>query len=496
MPIARLFLFGGFRAETEDGVPVVLRNRKDQALLAYLALHAGRPVARDRLVGLLWADSDQSAARHSLRQSLSTLRKVVGAAPEERLVTGADTVTLAHGSLTVDVLSFRRAIARGDRAALSDALALYTGDLLDGFSAGEEAFDDWLDTERNALRHSAARAFAVLAEAHRQAADIDRAVDALLAVIRLDPMQERALREVMELLAETGRHLEALRAYQRFVETLEREMGVEAEPATKEAYLRILDSRVPASGGGAALGGLTASLVEAFRSLDAFVLYDADERFVMCNDRFREFFPDCRDILRPGTPLREIIRAGAVHGYYPASAGRLDDWVEERVRSHRMAAATSELLLADGRRIFLTQRRTEAGGSVVIFTDITDRRAAQADRQGGRYLRLLESLPVGVVEVGPDGTIRYGNGRFHHMLGYAPPALNGRKLSGILARAPRGRQPIVADDTPRTLSCRRRQGDTARLCVHWTAQHGHGGEVVGFVGLVTRDMRELRNLVA
>lgn len=492
MTIARLSLFGGFRAEAEGGVPVVLRNRKDQALLAHLVLCAGRPVARDRIIGLLWANSDQSAARHSLRQSLTTLRKVVATPSEERLVTGTDTVTLAPGSLAVDVLRFHASIARGDGASLASALALYTGDLLDGFSAGEEAFDAWLDAERRAWHDRAAGAYAALAERHRAAGDIDRTVDALLALVRLDPLQERALRQAMGLLTDTGRHLEALREYQRFAEYLERELGVEAEAATKEAYLRILDSRASDATGDAGLGDLPAGLVEAFRSLDALVLYDADGRFVMCNDRFRAFFPDCRHILRPGTPLEEIIRAGALHGYYPASAGRLDDWVEERVLRHRSAEATSELLLGDGRRIFLTQRRTEAGGSVVIFTDITDRRGAvEIGREDGRYLRMLEALPVGVVETDAEGTILYGNGRFHGLLGYAPLALKGRHLTDVLTRAHRGRLPIVADDTPRVLHCRRRQGDAARLCVRWTAQRGERNEVTGYVGLVTRSQRDL-----
>jgi len=496
MSIARLSLFGGFRAEAADGAPIVLRNRKDRALLAYLALNAGRPVARDRLVGLLWAESNQLAARHSLRQALTTLRKAVAAPGEERLVSGTDTVTLTPGSMAIDALRFHELAVRGDPASLGEAMALYGGDLLDGFSAGEDAFDGWLDAERRALRERAVKACAALADAHLAARDRDRAIDALRAVVRLDPMQEGALRQAMALLADAGRPLEALHTYQRFAEFLERELAVEVEADTKEAYLAILDSRTPAAAGGAAPGGLTAGLVEAFRSLDAFVLYDADERFVMCNDSFREFFPDCRHILRPGTPLEDIIRAGARHGYYPASSGRLDDWVAERVMSHRRAEATSELLLADGRRIFLTQRRTEAGGSVVIFTDITGRLTTAEDRQDGRFQRMLEALPVGVVEVGPDGTIAYGNAQFHRLLGYAPPALDGRRLSDVLARAPRSSLPIVADDTPRTLTCRRRQGDVARLRVRWTAQRDEDGGVIAFVGLVTGDTRGLRGPVA
>src|SRR5690606_36400840 len=135
-----------------------------------------------------------------------------------------------------------------------------------------------------------------LAACRRAAGDLDGAIDALLALVRLDPLQERALRRVMTLLTESGRHLEALREYQHFTEFLARELGVEPEAATKEAYLGILDSRARAPKSGAALDDLPAGLVEAFRSLDALVLYDAEGRFVMCNGLFRDFFPDCRHI--------------------------------------------------------------------------------------------------------------------------------------------------------------------------------------------------------
>ncbi|HVO14535.1 MAG TPA: PAS domain-containing protein, partial [Alphaproteobacteria bacterium] len=90
----------------------------------------------------------------------------------------------------------------------------------------------------------------------------------------------------------------------------------------------------------------------------------------------------------------------------------------------------------------------------------------------------------------PDGTIAYGNARFHRMLGHAPAALDGRRLSEVLVRAPRSGLPIVADERPRPVDCRRRQGDVARLRVRWTAQRDADGTVVAFVGLVSGDRRD------
>ena len=79
---ARLCLLGAFRFEIETH-PLRFPTRKDESLLAYLTLFPG-PHAREKLAGLLWGDSPDVQARHSLRTALATLRKHLG---EEFLLT-------------------------------------------------------------------------------------------------------------------------------------------------------------------------------------------------------------------------------------------------------------------------------------------------------------------------------------------------------------------------------------------------------------------------
>src|ERR1700755_411764 len=74
----RVRLLGAFAIDL-DG-PVLLRNKKGQALIAYLALQPGLH-PREKLAALLWPDSDDEAARQSLRQCLSGLRKDLAALP-------------------------------------------------------------------------------------------------------------------------------------------------------------------------------------------------------------------------------------------------------------------------------------------------------------------------------------------------------------------------------------------------------------------------------
>jgi DNA-binding SARP family transcriptional activator len=73
----RLSLLGPFEATLDDRPIGVFGTDKTRALLAYLAVEAGRPHRREFLAGLLWGDQPEQRALHSLRQALSALRLVL-----------------------------------------------------------------------------------------------------------------------------------------------------------------------------------------------------------------------------------------------------------------------------------------------------------------------------------------------------------------------------------------------------------------------------------
>src|SRR2546421_13013811 len=126
-----LTLLGGFDARL-DGVALGFRRKKARALLAYLALEAGRWHPRDKLAALLWDDVSEERARHSLRQGLLELRRTLAAATPRPLVEEADSLTLVADLVDVDVVAFDRLVADGGPPALADAVELYRGDLLEG----------------------------------------------------------------------------------------------------------------------------------------------------------------------------------------------------------------------------------------------------------------------------------------------------------------------------------------------------------------------------
>jgi len=240
-----LRLLGGFLLRSDArGRPLPVR--KAQALLAYLALRAGRAHTREALTDLLWSGTADKQARQSLRQIMVRLRRTLAGAHRAVLVTQGDTVTVNPASLEIDVVQFERLVRRGTPDALEAAGALYQGPLLDGFRVAEPEFEEWLEGERARLHGLAVDALHRLVSHHDKAGRPEQAVLAATRLVALDPLQEDVHRTLMRLHARHGRRAAALRQYQACLALLQKELGVEPEMETKRLYLEILQRAAPA----------------------------------------------------------------------------------------------------------------------------------------------------------------------------------------------------------------------------------------------------------
>ncbi len=255
MAAVRLDLFGGFTLSSPDGTPIPLSARKARAVLAYLALADGRPQPRDKLAALLWPDSHAEQARTSLRQALSAVRRAVEGYP----VVLADADRVALCGVAVDVVAFEDHLRAATPEALEAAVALYRGDLLEGFDAAAPTFDHWLAVERERLRGLALQALARLMDRHEQAGELDRAIACATRLLTLDALQESVHRALMRLYDRQGRQALALKQYRLCRIALQRELGVSPEAETEALHQQILRARRQASPVPAAPAGMSAA---------------------------------------------------------------------------------------------------------------------------------------------------------------------------------------------------------------------------------------------
>jgi diguanylate cyclase (GGDEF)-like protein len=114
-------------------------------------------------------------------------------------------------------------------------------------------------------------------------------------------------------------------------------------------------------------------LFDAIEALpDGFVYYDADDKLLLCNQRYREMYPQSAELMKEGASFEEVIRGGVANGQYPAAIGREEAWIQKRLEIHRNAEGPLEQELPDGRWIRIVERRTSDGGLVGFRTDITE----------------------------------------------------------------------------------------------------------------------------
>jgi DNA-binding SARP family transcriptional activator/tetratricopeptide (TPR) repeat protein len=240
--VLSLTLLGGFEARPESGSPVTFPRKKSEALLAYLAIHAGQMQARDKLAALLWGDASDARARHSLRQALMALRQTLPRGTVPLLLEEGDTVGVNPAAVELDVTLFERLVRDGNPSALERAAALYRGDLLEGLAVAEPPFEEWLTLERERLREKALEALVRLLAHQIRVGAAEPAMQTAIRVLGLDPTQEAVHRSLMRLYAADGRRGAALRQYQICVGVLERELGAEPEAETKELYRELLQA--------------------------------------------------------------------------------------------------------------------------------------------------------------------------------------------------------------------------------------------------------------
>ncbi|MFW6193029.1 MAG: AfsR/SARP family transcriptional regulator [Gemmatimonadota bacterium] len=209
----RLKLLGGAVLEDEEGVVTGPAARpRPLALLSLLATAPARTLSRGKLVGLLWPESPERAARNRLNTYVHQVRRELGG--EVLASAGAD-LRLDETVVTCDVWRFREAVEAGD---LERAAALYVGPFLDGFRlGGSSAFEKWVDSERSRLRRSYLAALEELAEAASGAGEREEAVRWWRARFEEDPLDSRVVRRLMEAMAAAGNRPAALRAAEEHV---------------------------------------------------------------------------------------------------------------------------------------------------------------------------------------------------------------------------------------------------------------------------------------
>jgi predicted ATPase/DNA-binding SARP family transcriptional activator len=225
--------------------PVTADRRKALALLAYLAVEGGKQT-RDSLSALLWPDYDQSKAFTNLRHTLWEIQQTIG---EGWIHADRETIGLnTDVDIALDVHQFESLLAQSRVQEspslriplLSDAAKLYRNHFLTGFSLKDAlGFNEWAFAQSEELRHKLAIALTLLVESHCTLNQAESAIPYARRLITLDPLNEAAHRQLMEVYLQAGQHSAALKQYQACEQLLRKELGIDPQPETRNLYKKI-----------------------------------------------------------------------------------------------------------------------------------------------------------------------------------------------------------------------------------------------------------------
>jgi WD40 repeat protein/DNA-binding SARP family transcriptional activator len=296
MPHLGMEFLGGFRV-THDGYPLTtFESNKVRALLVYLATESQRPHPRETLAALLWPDWPDRAALSNLRYALSDLRKVIGdrqADPPFLLISRESIQLNRESDHHLDVVEFARLSGDQSVETLDEAVKLYQGDFLEGFSVSEAApFDDWARLKSVQLRRSYLETLHRLASILETGGEYERALGHAHRVVEVEPLDESGQRQVMRLLALSGRRAEALAQYEACCRVLKDELKAEPSQETEDLYQLLLGGELPPKAVEVSPGVRTPRRVGVcpYRGLAAF--REQDTQFFFGREQFTQLLED------------------------------------------------------------------------------------------------------------------------------------------------------------------------------------------------------------
>ncbi|MEU7740838.1 BTAD domain-containing putative transcriptional regulator [Nonomuraea sp. NPDC049158] len=225
---------------------ILLGPPRQRAVLALLALEAGRTVSVDRLIEGLWGERAPTGARGMVQGYVSRLRPALARA-DVTIAYYSQGYLLRLSADQVDVHEFRNAVARARAmesaearaTGLRRALTLWRGEPLSGVSGG-----GLLDLLRDALVEERLAVTEECLNAETRAGRHAGLVPELIALVAENPFREGLVGLLMLALYRAGRRVDALERYERTRRRLIEELGLDPSPELRQLRQRILRGKV------------------------------------------------------------------------------------------------------------------------------------------------------------------------------------------------------------------------------------------------------------
>jgi len=221
-----LKLLGGLSLHSGSvRVPSAAQQKRRLGLLAVIAIGGERGLSRDRIQAYLWPESSTERSPHALDQLVYATRSALGVDPISS--TGRE-LHLDRAVIDTDVRAFSEAVHDEQWA---DAIAAYSGPLLDGFHLSDcRDLDGWIEAERLKLEQQYRAALETVARQSASEGDHGAAIARWRALAVADPLSSRVATAVVQALENAGDRPGAIQHARDYQQLVRSELGVEADP--------------------------------------------------------------------------------------------------------------------------------------------------------------------------------------------------------------------------------------------------------------------------
>lgn len=232
----------------ERGGQLAALHPAEVELLAFVALHCGRPVRRDAITAALWHDGTDHDCRRRLNTALWRLRRGI----EQDLPRGTyvqtdrSSILIDLTAVELDVAAFEHAARAAEQPTLDQygadslqrAVDGYRGDLLEG------SYEDWVVQARERLLSRYLGALGRLLVWHHDQGDPAAAVATGMRMLERDPLREDVHRILIRSFGVLGARSRAVEQYHTCRSLLREELGMEPLPETTAAVAAVVGRSV------------------------------------------------------------------------------------------------------------------------------------------------------------------------------------------------------------------------------------------------------------
>lgn len=168
---------------------------------------------------------------------------------------------------------------------------------------------------------------------------------------------------------------------------------------------------------------------------EALIMFDANQRIVICNEKYRALYPAVAHMLVPGADRETLLREGLRKGIFRTKGIEPEEWVRHHLRAFHIGHSQYKMCQIVGRWFRETQQPTPDGGRLCLMSDVTEWKDAEQRAIADRA-RAMDASRDGIILITENENISYANPSAVSILGgNSADELLGRDWRGLLLGA-------------------------------------------------------------